>query len=164
MPKIMVHVSSTVASDIHRGLSSERASGDLEAPHEASGWPVGWGHVEQTLAPDGAEAEALVLMAEPALAGQDVEAWPVAVLHMTGDDPDEVLCVAEQEDFVDLADETDLFRWHATGEAWAAALDRLVPDHVHRYTSIGSRGEAEHLIKEVRENYLRSTGCLDVGQ
>lgn len=158
MPRIMVHVSSTVGSTI-RGSDADGWERDLG--HDRDGWPVGWGHIDQTLLEDGGQAEALVLMREPALAGVDVAAWPVAVLHLAGGDPDEVLCVAEEGCFTRLVDETDLEPWHAGAELWAAALDRLAPDHRHRPVECGSRAEAEHIVEDARWAYLRSTGCLD---
>jgi inorganic pyrophosphatase len=164
MSKIRVHISSTVGSPIHEtpgaGLPVLRSTPE-RADQGRSGWPVGWGRVDQTLTEDGREIEALVLMSEPALAGMDVDAWPVAVLQLTDPATDELLCVQEDENFMDLVDEADLPRWNAAPGTWAAALDRMDPNHAHVVAGCRSRAEANHLADEARQSYLRSTGCLD---
>lgn len=162
MPKILVHVSSTVGSTIHEEAAGAAARFESEPGHGRGGWPVGWGHVDQTLTEDGGETEALVLMREPALPDTDVRAWPVAVLHLGGDAPsDELLCVAEDECFRSLSDVTDLPRWHADPDAWAAAFERMSPGHARQVTGCSSTAEAIHLVDDAYRAYLRSTGCLE---
>ncbi|MGI5440645.1 inorganic diphosphatase [Streptomyces shenzhenensis] len=84
---------------------------------------------DDTLGDDGLPVEALVLMCEPAIPCGEVEAWPIAVLHLATQDRtvDEVLCVAEAAPFTDLVDLADLPAWHAQPEAWAKTLARLTP-------------------------------------
>ncbi|MFS0717302.1 inorganic diphosphatase [Arthrobacter sp. 1P04PC] len=161
MSKLVVHVISTVGSAIREEpdgpTAIARGKTDLR-----DGWPVGWGRVEKTLTGNGGEAQALVLMREPALPGVDVLARPVAVLHLGGDDPvDEILCVAEEKCFSHLTDRTDLPQWHAEPEAWASALDRMLPGARHPVVGCSPTLEADHLVDEVCAAYLRATGWVD---
>ncbi|MFF3731376.1 inorganic diphosphatase [Streptomyces sp. NPDC002476] len=139
------------------------ASDGPEPSGGADGWPVGEGRVEDTLDTDGRSVRTLVLMREPARPGDEVAAWPVALLHLNDGrhDVDEVLCVAEAEPFIDLVDATDLRRWHAEPDVWATALGRLSPGTVYRVTGCGSRREADQLVSDARHAYLRLTGCLE---
>ncbi|MER6500214.1 inorganic diphosphatase [Streptomyces sp. NPDC001455] len=139
------------------------ASDGPEASGGADGWPVGEGRVEDTLDSDGRSVRTLVLMREPARPGDEVAAWPVALLHLNDGrhDVDEVLCVAEAEPFIDLVDATDLRRWHAEPDVWATALGRLAPGTAYRVTGCGSRREADQLVSDARHAYLRLTGCLE---
>ncbi|WP_335935235.1 inorganic diphosphatase [Streptomyces sp. PTD5-9] len=188
MSRITVEVESTVGSSIGKrdragreGHSSSGVSGvsgvsaASTAPEGADardvgdageglgGWPVGQGCVEDTLDADGRSVRSLVLMREPARSGDEVAAWPVALLHLNDGrrDVDEVVCVAEAEPFVDLVDTTDLERWHAEPAAWATALGRLSPDTRYRVTGCGSRREADQLVSDAHHAYLRLTGCLE---
>ena len=167
MSRITVEVESTVGSSIGKRDHEEpdlgkpgRTEPDLGKP---GGWPVGKGRVEDTLAPDGRSVRTLVLMREPARAGDEVTAWPVALLHLNDGrhDVDEVVCVAEAEPFVDLVDATDLDRWHAEPGAWVTALDRLSPGTRYRVTGYGDRREADQLVADAHRAYLRLTGCLE---
>ncbi|MFI9629200.1 inorganic diphosphatase [Streptomyces sp. NPDC052042] len=152
------------------GARAVRAAGDGSGVPSVSGpsggvrgWPVGQGSVEDTLAPDGRAVRTMVLMPEPARPGDEVTAWPVALLHLNDGrrDVDEVLCVAEAEPFVDLVDAADLGRWHAEPDVWATALGRLSPGAVYRVTGCGGRREADQLVSDARHAYLRLTGCLE---
>lgn len=159
MSKLVVHVSSTVGSAIHEDTGGPAVVNGGRTDLWA-GWPVGWGRAEKTLTPDGREAEALVLMREPALPGVEVTARPVAVLHVGGDEPgDEILCVAEEQCFSGLTDRKDLPHWHADPDVWASALDRMLPGHAHQVVGCSSAVEADHLVDELHRAYLRSTGC-----
>ncbi|MEL5956454.1 inorganic diphosphatase [Streptomyces sp. CLV115] len=160
MPHITVAVESTVGSSIGRN--------DGPVPDESDatgrgGWPVGKGCVEDTLGTDGRPIQTMVLLQEPALPGDEVAAWPVAVLHLNDGrhDLDEVVCVAEVESFVDLVDTTDLSRWHAEPAAWASALGRLTPESAYQVTGCGSRKEADRLVATARHSFLQLTGCLE---
>ncbi|MFF9401641.1 inorganic diphosphatase [Streptomyces sp. NPDC014744] len=177
MSRITVEVESTIGSSIGSSIGSFRGSSvgsssgfsppDVsdgpEASGGADGWPVGEGRVEDTLDPDGRSVRTLVLMREPARSGDEVAAWPVALLHLNDGrhDMDEVLCVAEAEPFIDLVDATDLRRWHAEPDVWATALGRLSPGTAYRVTGCGSRREADQLVSDARRAYLRLTGCLE---
>ncbi|MET7774997.1 inorganic diphosphatase [Streptomyces mirabilis] len=161
MPRITVTVRSTVGSTM--GRQDDAAHAEPEPPGHLGGWPVGQGSVPDTLGEDGRPVEALVLMQEPALPGDDVAAWPVAVLHVVDGDrrTDELLCIAETECFVDLVDVADLGRWHAEPTAWATALARLSPGSTPHVTDCGSRAEAEHLVEQTRHACQLLTGCLE---
>lgn len=160
MSSIRVHVSATVGSEIHAPRTSGGAEPERLTGQGRAGWPVGWGQVDQSLTYDGRQAEALVLMCEPAVAGVEITARPIALLRLTDEHPD-VLCVASDACFDELASELDLRRWHADVSAWATALDRLSPGHAGSPTEYGSRQEAEHLLDETHRMYLRLTGCMD---
>ena len=160
MSSVCVHVSATVGSEIRApgapgGTSHEPAPGQGRV-----GWPVGWGQIDQSLTSDGHEAEALVLMCEPALAGADLTVRPVALLRLT-EHEGEVLCVAGDTCFTELTNEMDLVRWQADVQVWATALDRLSPGHEGNPTEYGSRKEAELLLDDAHRRYLRLTGCID---
>lgn len=158
MPRITVEVKSTIGSSIgkHGGARSSR--------DEAPGWPVGEGYVEDTLDTGGRSVRTMVLMREPARPGDEVPAWPVAVLHLNDGrrDLDEVVCVAEAEPFIDLVDLPDLGRWHAEPAAWAAALGRLSPGPAYRMTGCGGRVEADRLVADAHHAYLQLTGCMEL--
>jgi inorganic pyrophosphatase len=161
VPRITVDVESTIGSSI--GRHGGPGAGIRDAPSRAGGWPVGEGSVEDTLDTEGRSVRTMVLMQEPARPGDEVSAWPVAVLHLSDGrhDLDEVVCVAEAEPFVDLVDTTDLGRRHAEPAAWAAALGRLSPDTAYRVTGCGSRREADRLVADARHTYLQLTGCME---
>lgn len=161
MPRITVAVESTIGSSI--GKHDGPAPDASDVPGRLGGWPVGTGCVQDTLDRDGRPIRAMVLMPEPALPGDAVTAWPVAVLHLSDGhrDLDEVVCVAEAECFVDLVDVADLGRWHAEPAAWAAALGRLSPGSVYEVTGCGKRVEADHVVAEAQHAYLQLTGCLE---
>ncbi|MFJ2909994.1 inorganic diphosphatase [Streptomyces sp. NPDC087228] len=161
MPRITVEVESTIGSSIGRHGSPESTQHDV--PSRADGWPVGEGCVEDTLDTDGRSVRTMVLMQEPARPGDEVAAWPVAVLHLSDGrrDLDEVVCVAEAEPFVDLVGTADLGRWHAEPAAWAAALGRLSPGSEYQVTGCGSREEADRLVADAQHAHLQLTGCLD---
>ncbi|MEE1748409.1 MULTISPECIES: inorganic diphosphatase [unclassified Streptomyces] len=161
MPRITVDVESTIGSSI--GRHDGPGAGIRDAPSRAGGWPVGEGSVEDTLDTEGRSVRTMVLMQEPARPGDEVNAWPVAVLHLSDGrhDLDEVVCVAEAEPFVDLVDTTDLGRRHAEPAAWAAALGRLSPGTAYRVTGCGSRREADRLVADARHTYLQLTGCME---
>jgi inorganic pyrophosphatase len=151
MPRVIVHVDTTVGSSMGKGSDARREP-----------WPVGRGEVRDTLTDDGQPADALVLIPERAVLDRDVPAWPVAVLHLEGDPPhDTFLCVCEDPSFLDLVDLPDLARWHASTPAWLASLDRLEPDHRHLAAGCGPKAEADHLLTEAGREYLRLTGRLD---
>lgn len=116
-----------------------------------------------TLGEGARPVEALVLMRDPAVPGAAVPARPVAVLHLAaqGNPEDEVLCVAGDPCFADLADTRDLPRWHAGPDAWAAVLARLSPQPAYEVTGCGSREEAEQLVADARHTYERLTGSLE---
>ncbi|MQY33999.1 Inorganic pyrophosphatase [Streptomyces sp. RB17] len=159
MPRITVDIDATASSTIR--TSDDGASGRLTS----TGWPVGHGRIPDTLDDAGLPLDALVLMAEPALAGTTVPAWPLGVLHRIGAQAVPVapvlLCVAEDPSFIGLVDTDDLPRWHAEGDAWAAVLARLRHQAVDQVTDCGSRAEAEHLISDAHHAYERLTGCLE---
>ncbi|MEU9318413.1 inorganic diphosphatase [Streptomyces sp. NPDC048295] len=161
MPRIKVEVESTIGSSIGRHGSPESAEHDV--PGRDGGWPVGEGRAQDTLGEDGRSVRTMVLMQEPARPGDEVPAWPVAMLHLSDGrrDLEEVVCVAEAEPFVDLVDLADLGRWHAEPAAWAAALRRLSPGSTYRVTGCGSRKEADRLVADAQHTYLQLTGCMD---
>ncbi|WP_406253464.1 inorganic diphosphatase [Streptomyces atratus] len=161
MPRIKVEVESTIGSSIGRHGGPE--STEHDAPSRAGGWPVGEGCAQDTLGEDGRSVRTMVLMQEPARPGDEVSAWPVAVLHLSDGrhDLDEVVCVAEAEPFVDLVDLADLGRWHAEPAAWAAALGRLSPGSMYQVMGCGSRKEADRLVADAQHTYLQLTGCMD---
>ncbi|MFE0546038.1 inorganic diphosphatase [Streptomyces sp. NPDC058891] len=164
MPKIAITVDATVASSIRCDEEIAGPSAYLEPEaHGTAGWPVGHGSVVNTLGDDGRPLEALVLMCEPALPGDALQAWPVATLHLStpGRAVNEVLCVAEAPCFGDLADSRDLPRWHAEPSAWAEALARLTPGRTYRVAGCGPARETEELLSAARQCYLRLTGCLE---
>ncbi|MBX7554302.1 inorganic diphosphatase [Streptomyces sp. NPDC004232] len=164
MPRIAIEVEATVGSTIKRDDGPDRLSseGQPEA-RGAGGWPVGRGHVTDTLGDDGRLLEALVLMREPAVPGDVVPAWPVAVLHLAAEDRpvDEVLCVAEEPCFVDLVDMGDLPRWHAEPDVWAQAFARLSSGGEYRVTGCGPVREADELLSSAHHAYLQLTGCME---
>lgn len=102
MSSIRVHVSATVGSEIHAPRTSGGAEPERLTGQGRAGWPVGWGQVDQSLTYDGRQAEALVLMCEPAVAGVEITARPIALLRLTDEHPD-VLCVASDACFDELA-------------------------------------------------------------
>ncbi|MGW2089908.1 inorganic diphosphatase [Streptomyces sp. NPDC001880] len=161
MPRIKVEVESTIGSPIGRNSSTEPTEDDAQS--RVGGWPVGEGCAQDTLGEDGRSVRTMVLMQEPARPGDEVAAWPVAVLHLSDGrrDLDEVVCVAEAEPFVDLVDLADLGRWHAEPAAWADALGRLSPGSTYRVTGCGSRREADRLVADAKHTYLQLTGCMD---
>jgi inorganic pyrophosphatase len=166
MTRIVIALDATVGSTIRRDEEPVEFSQEAEASsqaHGASGWPVGRGHVVDTLGEDGRSLEALVLMPEPAVPGKDIPAWPVAVLHLAaGDLPvEEVLCVAEAPCFTDLVDMNDLARWHAWPDVWASALARLCPGSAYRVTGCGPAREADELLSSAHQAYLQLTGCME---
>ncbi|GAA3895812.1 inorganic diphosphatase [Streptomyces sp. NPDC003328] len=164
MPKIAITVDATVASSIRCDEEIAGPSAYLEPEaHGTAGWPVGHGSVVNTLGDDGRPLEALVLMCEPALPGDALQARPVATLHLStpGRAVNEVLCVAEAPCFGDLADSRDLPRWHAEPGAWAEALARLTPGRTYRVAGCGPARETEELLSAARQCYLRLTGCLE---
>lgn len=164
MPRIAIEVDATVGTTIKRDdQPTELTDVQIEA-HGDVGWPVGHGYVTDTLADDGRPLEALVLMGEPARPGDDVAAWPVAVLHLAtkkGQPVEEVLCVAEAACFTDLVDLSDLPRWHAEPDVWAEALSRLAPGTEYRVAGYGPVREADSLLSSAHHAYLRMTGCMD---
>ncbi|MFH8518418.1 inorganic diphosphatase [Streptomyces gelaticus] len=162
MPRIKVEVESTIgSSSIGRHGGPEATEHD--APSRAGGWPVGEGCAQGTLDTDGRSVRTMVLMQEPARPGDEVTAWPVAVLHLSDGrrDLDEVVCVAEAEPFVGLVDTADLGRWHAEPAVWAAALGRLSPGSTYQVMGCGSRKEADRLVADAQHAYLQLTGCMD---
>ncbi|MFG3065005.1 inorganic diphosphatase [Streptomyces sp. NPDC048231] len=164
MPKIAITVDATVASSIRCDEEIAGPSAYLEPEaHGTAGWPVGHGSVVNTLGDDGRPLEALVLMCEPALPGDALQARPVATLRLStpGRAVNEVLCVAEAPCFGDLADSRDLPRWHAEPGAWAEALARLTPGRTYRVAGCGPARETEELLSAARQCYLRFTGCLE---
>ncbi|MEU9244475.1 inorganic diphosphatase [Streptomyces sp. NPDC048385] len=164
MSRIAIAVDATVGSTIRRGDETAELSRDTSSEaHGAGGWPVGHGHVIDTLGADGRPLEALVLMREPAVPGNDIPAWPVAVLHLAAREQpvEEVLCVAEEPCFADLVDVADLPRWHAQPEAWAHVLSRCAPDRAYRVSGCGPVRETDALLAEARHAYLRFTGCME---
>ena len=115
-----------------------------------------------TLTRDAEEAEALVVMHEPALPGIDVEAQPVAVLHLTGGIArDEFLCVADDPSYAALLQNPSLIPPIGSARPWADALTRLAPRSVTCADGWGTREEAESLLDEANRSYLRLTGCLE---
>lgn len=123
---------------------------------------IGWGFVPGTLTRDAEEAEALVIMHEPAHPGIDVEAQPVAVLHLTGEVArDEFLCVADDPSYASLLQSPSLIPPIGSARPWADALTRLAPRSVTCADRWGSREEAESLLDEANRTYLRLTGCLE---
>lgn len=160
MPRITVTVESTTGSAIG---SRGTARAVPEPPGRLGGWPVGKGTVPDTLGADGRPVEALVLMQEPALPGDEVAARPVALLQLSeaDRDRDELVCVAEAEPFADLVDVPDLGRRHAGPSAWAGVLARLSHGSAPRVTGYGQRAEADRLVEQARHSYLQLTGCLE---
>ncbi|MEU6497100.1 inorganic diphosphatase [Streptomyces sp. NPDC046984] len=164
MPKIAITVDATVASTIRRDDEPPALSlGVQPEAHGARGWPVGLGHVVDTLGDDGRPLEALVLMCEPALPVDDLPAWPVGVLHFStqGRNVDEVLCVSENPCFVGLVDVCDLPHWHAEPDVWAAVLARLTPGSAYRVAGLGPVREANERLSAAHHCYLQLTGCLE---
>ncbi|MEU6606515.1 inorganic diphosphatase [Streptomyces shenzhenensis] len=163
MPRIAVAVDATVASTIKREDDTAEPMMDAPPAHGEGGWPVGHGHVVDTLGDDGLPVEALVLMCEPAIPRGQVAAWPIAVLHLAAQDRtvDEVLCVAEAAPFTDLVDLADLPAWHAQPEAWAKALARFTPGSAYRIAGLGPAGEADELLDTAWHAFLQLTGCLE---
>jgi len=104
-----------------------------------------------------------VLMPEPALPGVEVQARPVAMLHLVGPDreTEELVCVSDNVCFDDLVDVSDLPRWHADPAAWAAALQRLSPGSPGVVVGCGQRAEAERWLAEAQDEFIRLTGCLE---
>ncbi|MEU6754891.1 inorganic diphosphatase [Streptomyces sp. NPDC046685] len=156
MPRITIAVEATVGSSIGRDNGPMPAEPDRRGRF---GWPVGKGCVLDTLDPEGRPVEAVVLMREPALPGDEVAAWPVAVVHLRDGrrDRDEVVCVAEAAPFVDLIGVGDLSRWYAEPAAWAAALTRLSPGSAYQVTGSGTRDEADELVTQARHAYVRAS-------
>lgn len=155
MSLVTIRVTSTVGA-----TPTARASGWIR--EAGAGTAIGWGHVVGTLDPDGEEAEALVVMHEPALACIDVTAEPVAVLHLFGGRVrEEFLCVADDPTLTDLIRDEHAPLTDGPLQPWAVALARLASRPVDVRGPCGSRVEAEHLLREEREAYLRSTGCLE---
>jgi inorganic pyrophosphatase len=164
MSAITVTVEATIGSTIRRdGVPDALSDAEQDDARGAAGWPVGKGRVADTLGDDGRPVEALVLMREPAVAGADVRAWPVGVLHLAGPQRavDEVLCVAEAPCFADLVDVSDLPRWHAEPEVWAVALSRLSRGPAYRVAACGPVREADALLSTAHHTYLQLTGCLE---
>jgi len=124
MPRVDVVVHATAGSSI--GRQQGAGSSPLTRHHHTDGWPVGLGQVDNTRGAAGDELEALVLMAEPAMVGVTVHAWPVGVLFV--EEPTRrqlLLCVAEDEPFMDLVDVVECGTWHTTPHEWLDALNRL---------------------------------------
>jgi hypothetical protein len=155
MSHVTVRISSTIGSaTTARDCAWIRGAGAETA--------IGWGHVVGTLCPDGDEAEALVVMREPALPGADVAAEPVALLHVTGSaDREEILCVADDPTLSDLVHGQGVLPSDGPMRAWAGALARLTAEPVDVYDECGSRADAENALAHDRLAYLRSTGYLD---
>jgi len=160
MSRITVSVRATVGSDI--GSLTGEPRRDAYGRGRPEGWPVGRGEVDGTLGGDGLPVDALVLMREPAVPGE-VRAWPVAVLHLDeqGRAGEEVVCVAEDLSFADLADLPDLGRWQTEPEVWVAALHRLRGGTAPRMTGCGPRAEAERELAEAERAFWQLTGCLE---
>jgi hypothetical protein len=155
----MSHVTVRISSTIGASAAAEANPWIRQA---GPGTAIGWGHVVDTLGPDGGEAEALVVMHEPALAGVDVTVEPVAVLHLSDEsDQTELLCVADDPNLTALIDAEGILPSDGPMQAWSEALARLASRPVGLSRPYGSRVEAEHLLEEEREAYLRSTGCLE---
>ncbi|TFV29702.1 hypothetical protein E4K10_49390 [Streptomyces sp. T1317-0309] len=163
MPKIAITVDATVASSIRcdEEIAGLPRTSSRRRTEQRAG--LGHGSVVNTLGDDGRPLEALVLMCEPALPGDALQARPVATLHLStpGRAVNEVLCVAEAPCFGDLADSRDLPRWHAEPGAWAEALARLTPGRTYRVAGCGPARETEELLSAARQCYLRLTGCLE---
>jgi inorganic pyrophosphatase len=105
-------------------------------PHRTDGLPVGWGEVAGARLEDGSQLHALVLMSEPALPVR-AHAWPIGILHLGQRASEDVLvCVAEEDTFVDLTDLVHCAGWNAELEAWLDALRRVrpqTPRHAYAY-------------------------------
>ncbi|MFC9154661.1 inorganic diphosphatase [Streptomyces bauhiniae] len=118
-----------------------------------TGYPVGAGVVAGTLTDDGNPADALLLMEEPALPGQEIRARPVALLHtlVDGLPRTEVLCVpAHDANFAALTDVAALRAWHADEGTLATVLHRLQRGHRWRITELEEAPAAEKFLAEAR--------------
>lgn len=151
MPRIILDVEATAGSRV--GRANAVGHSVFARSHHADGWPIGWGHITDTLHEDGHPLDALTLMTEPALPGP-LHAWPIGLIRIPGHRPDQIIaCVEEAAPFLDLIDLTHPAGWHADADDWLQALRRLQP-HVPRHAQAhGGRAEAEALIARAQNTY-----------
>jgi inorganic pyrophosphatase len=122
-------------------------------------WALGSGRLPEALGPDAEPLDALVLMHEPAPAGVDVAAEPIALLHLRVDGVahDEVLCACSGEPA-----EQVLAGLRRTGfsDGLLTAVRRLHPGHACAILGGEDPAEARYVVAEAFERYLQTTGAL----
>ncbi|WP_030421778.1 inorganic diphosphatase [Streptomyces sp. SCSIO 75703] len=159
--EVTVVVGATVGAPFAPADGSDGYTQVSAGSTRVTGYPVGAGHIDDTLTEDGEPTAALVLMEEPALPGRTVRARPVALVHalVDGRPRAEVMCVpAHDPNFAELTGPVALREWHADEETLAVVLHRLDPDHHWRVAHCEGPVAAEEFLDEARDAYERLTG------
>lgn len=164
MVEVLVAVEATAGSPFTPNDGAETYDLLWAGSSPLSGYPVGEGHVPDSLAGDGEPAAVLLLMEEPARPGVSVRARPVALLHqlVDGRPCDEVVCVPVGDaHFASLTGPEALCAWHADTDALTAVLRRFRPGHTCEITACENRAAAETFLAEAQHSYERLTGSLE---
>lgn len=80
-------------------LKFDQPVGSSYAPHNIDAYPINYGYVPGTLAPDGDELDAYLLNVSTPL--ETAAAYCIAIIHRLHDDDDKLICVPNPSDLSD---------------------------------------------------------------